>query len=75
MPAEQCYEHVQANGNEFDKRLPLEFFKQIEIAYKSIYLPYAREHGVNVIELDWSNPVSFDQVCVNFIEHTNICNT
>ncbi|XP_002125057.2 NADH dehydrogenase [ubiquinone] 1 alpha subcomplex subunit 10, mitochondrial-like [Ciona intestinalis] len=53
---EQCYENVQAGNNEAEKKLPLDFYKRVEDAYRTSYIPEAEERGVNVVELDWNNP-------------------
>ena len=65
VPAEQCYENAQVGNNEIDKRFSLDFFKRIEQAYKEIYFTYARERGVNVIEIDWRNPTPVEEVSFN----------
>lgn len=72
IPAQECYEKVQETGNEVDKRLPLEFYKQIEKTYRNIYLPYAKERGVNVISLPWSEPLPINQVIEKLDEEPNL---
>uniref|UniRef100_H2YAT7 Deoxynucleoside kinase domain-containing protein n=1 Tax=Ciona savignyi TaxID=51511 RepID=H2YAT7_CIOSA len=62
LPPEQCYENVQAGNNEAEKRLPLDFYRRIEDVYKTVYIPEAEGRGVNVIELDWTNPRPVDEV-------------
>ena len=62
VPAHECYEKVQVSGDEVEKRLPLEYYQKIEESYKNFYLPYARERGVTVIEMDWSDSLPIDQV-------------
>jgi len=62
VPAEECYERIQAGDNEAEKKLPLEYLQRIEDVYKTVYIPKARDDGVNVIEIDWSNPLSVDEV-------------
>lgn len=62
VPAELCYENAQAGTCEMDKRLPLDFFKRIEQAYKENYFPFAKARGVNIIELDWTKPLPIDEV-------------
>jgi len=62
VPAEECYERIQAGDNEAEKKLPLEYLQRIEEVYKTVYIPKARDDGVNVIEIDWSNPLSVDEV-------------
>ena len=47
-----------------EKRLPLEYYRRIEEAYKRMYLPKARDRGVNVIELDWTDPIAMDLVSI-----------
>jgi len=53
MPAEEAYEKVQQNGNEYEKQLPLEYFHRIEDAYID-NLAAAQKNGVNVIDLNVS---------------------
>jgi len=62
VPAEECYERIQGGDNEAEKKLPLEYLQRIEDVYKNVYIPKARDDGVNVIEIDWSNPLSVDEV-------------
>jgi len=62
VSAEECYEKIQAGDNEAEKKLPLDYLKRIEEVYKTVYIPKARDDGVNVIEIDWSNPLSVDEV-------------
>jgi len=51
VPAEQAYDMVQCGDNEYEKLLPLEYFKKIEEVYPK-YLDMSRQKGVNVIEVD-----------------------
>lgn len=62
VSAEECYERIQAGDNEAEKQLPLDYLKRIEEVYKTVYIPKARDDGVNVIEIDWSNPLAVDEV-------------
>jgi len=62
VSAEECYERIQAGDNEAEKKLPLDYLKRIEEVYKTVYIPKARDDGVNVIEIDWSNPLTVDEV-------------
>ncbi|XP_076800599.1 NADH dehydrogenase [ubiquinone] 1 alpha subcomplex subunit 10, mitochondrial-like [Clavelina lepadiformis] len=62
VPAEQCYENIQAGNNEAEKRLSLEYLKRVEDAYKAVYFPKARERGVNIIEVDGTSNTSVDEV-------------
>jgi len=53
MPAEEAYERVQESGDELKKLLPLEYYRQTEIAYEQ-NLEEARKNGVNVVDLNIS---------------------
>lgn len=60
MSAEDAYKKVQEEScNEYEKLLPLQYFKYIEESYEE-YLEDAEKQGVNVIKINPKLP--FDQV-------------
>uniref|UniRef100_A0A6F9DMV2 NADH dehydrogenase [ubiquinone] 1 alpha subcomplex subunit 10, mitochondrial-like n=1 Tax=Phallusia mammillata TaxID=59560 RepID=A0A6F9DMV2_9ASCI len=62
VPAERCYENIQAGDNEAEKNIPLDYLKHVERIYKTKFLPKCRDKGVNVITLDWSNGGDIEDV-------------
>lgn len=62
VPAEQCYDRIQSGDNEAEKKIPLKYLQTVERIYKTKFLPQCREKGVNVVELDWSNPSDIEEV-------------
>lgn len=41
-------------GSQLEKKLGLDFYKYLEEGYREDFMPWAKDNGVNVIEVDWS---------------------